>query len=52
MHITITSNPKSTVRFILACTLLSLAASSCRHTVQGFGRDMERVGDRIENTAR
>ncbi len=44
------SKPKSISMLLFACTLLSLAASSCRHTVRGFGRDMERVGDRIEHT--
>lgn len=32
---------------------LALAASlSACNTIQGFGRDVEHVGDKIENTAR
>ena len=43
---------KSIAFFIFACTLVSLAASSCRHTVRGIGQDVERVGDRIEHSTR
>ena len=43
--------PKSISTLLFACTLLSLAASSCRHTVRGIGQDVERVGDRIEHAA-
>ena len=42
---------QSTAKFIFACALLSLAVSSCRHTVRGIGQDVERVGDRIEHAS-
>ncbi len=36
---------------LLVSTIWSMGTSSCRNTVRGVGRDVERVGDRIENAA-
>ncbi len=37
---------------LLASAVWSIGASSCRNTVRGVGRDVERVGDRLEHAAR
>ena len=43
---------KNVARLLLASVLLAFAGSSCRNTVSGVGRDVEKVGDRIEKVAR
>lgn len=35
---------------LLASTIFSMAATSC-NTTRGFGRDVKKVGNRIENAA-
>jgi predicted small secreted protein len=34
---------------LLAAAVLALFSSSCRNTVRGAGRDIERAGDHIQN---
>jgi predicted small secreted protein len=35
---------------ILMTALITVAASGCRHTARGIGEDMERAGDKIQDT--
>jgi predicted small secreted protein len=37
---------------LLASAVLVTVMSGCRNTVQGVGRDVERVGDRLEHSGR
>ena len=39
---------KQVVGLLLAATLLTIAGSGCR-TANGFGKDMEKVGEKIQD---
>lgn len=49
-------NSSTSRRFVIATgaalLLLAGAASSCRNTIKGVGRDVENTGDHIENVVR
>ena len=42
------SSRKILALLLLAFALLSFAGTSCRNTVSGVGRDVEKMGDRVE----
>jgi predicted small secreted protein len=37
---------------LLCAALLTVVATGCRHTAEGFGEDMEKAGEKIQDKAR
>jgi predicted small secreted protein len=37
---------------LLCAAVLTVAATGCRHTAEGFGEDMEKAGEKIQDKAR
>ena len=44
------TSPKRTILNLITATLWSLLGSSCRSTVNGVGRDVERAGHNIHRS--
>ena len=42
-------NTKSIFCLLLAVAVLALSGLGCRHTAQGFGKDVEKVGEKIQD---
>jgi predicted small secreted protein len=43
------ANLKSVIQTVLVAAWLTLAVTGCKHTAHGFGQDVEKAGEKIQD---